>query len=494
MTTPFEPTAERRLHPVSWLFVLIELLMQFAFPLVVLLLVGRGERSELWPLIGAGALVLYSIGQYFTYRFRIDDDGVVIRSGVFQKSVRHIPFNRIHNVALHQSPLHRLFDVAEVRLESAGGAKPEGQMRVLAIRDAQAIEALVRGRGPRIALAADGSVAGASRVLLALDTSDIIRLGLISNRGLVVVAATLGALMQTNSETFTRFLASWTRMMLGWTRELHLGTTGTVIGAVSLLLALMIALRVLSVALALLQFHGFVLSAEGRRLRVERGLLSRLRGSLPRGRIQAYSVREGVVHRWLRRQSLVVDSAATEPSDRKRSLRDLAPVATPGQMRELINELLPRAAWPLTGWRALHPLAWRRQFTMPMWLAVLATALPIWRFGAAGAWGLVLIPLLYARARVWARHAAYSEERGLIAVREGWLSRTWRFAEVRKLQALRLSQSPFDRRHGMATLWLDTAGAGPREHPLRIRYLPEPDARALHARLAVLMEGAVPSG
>src|SRR3972149_3317479 len=79
MTTPFEPTAERRLHPVSWLFVLIELLMQFAFPLVVLLLVGRGERSELWPLIGAGALVLYSIGQYFTYRFRIDDDGVGVR-------------------------------------------------------------------------------------------------------------------------------------------------------------------------------------------------------------------------------------------------------------------------------------------------------------------------------------------------------------------------------------------------------------------------------
>jgi putative membrane protein len=201
MTTPSEPSAdpavsplantgdespERRLHPISWLFVLIEQLIQFAFPLIVVLFTGRGDRTELLPLIGVGVLVVYSIGQYFTYRFRVVDDGIVIRSGVLQKSVRHIPFNRIHNVALHQSPLHRLFDVAEVRLESAGGAKPEGQMRVLSIRDAHAIEALIRGRARSAAARADGSIGEEpARVLLTLDTEDVIRLGLISNRGMV---------------------------------------------------------------------------------------------------------------------------------------------------------------------------------------------------------------------------------------------------------------------------------------------------------------------
>jgi putative membrane protein len=70
----------------------------------------------------------------------------VVRSGVFQRSLRHIPFARIQNVSLHQNLLHRLFRVAEVRLESAGSAKPEAQMRVLRLADAHALEEQVRGR------------------------------------------------------------------------------------------------------------------------------------------------------------------------------------------------------------------------------------------------------------------------------------------------------------------------------------------------------------
>ena len=72
----------------------------------------------------------------------------------------------------------------------------------------------------------------------------------------------------------------------------------------------------------------------------------------------------------------------------------------------------------------------------------------------------------------------------LVAVREGWFNRHWRFAEIDKLQALHLTRNPVDRRCGTATLWLDTAGAGPMTPPLRIRFLPEVDARALYAVLS----------
>ena len=62
-------------------------------------------------------------------------------------------------------------------------------------------------------------------------------------------------------------------------------------------------------------------------------------------------------------------------------------------------------------------------------------------------------------------------------------ARWWRFAEIDKLQALRLSRSPLDRRCGTATLWLDTAGANSLEPPLRIRFLPVDEAQALLAEL-----------
>ena len=71
----------------------------------------------------------------------------------------------------------------------------------------------------------------------------------------------------------------------------------------------------------------------------------------------------------------------------------------------------------------------------------------------------------------------------MVAWRSGWLSKTWNFAEIDKLQALRLSQSPLDRRLGMANLLLDTAGASPFGAPLHLQYLPLEVAEALSARL-----------
>ena len=146
MTTP---PADRRLHPWSWLFVLLQQLRQFLVPLVVLLFVGgRAEDGTvLWPLVGVGALVVAAVWQYLTYRYRVDDDRLVVREGVLERSVRQVPFARIHNVALHQTLLHRLFGVAEVRLESAGGTRPEAQMRVLPMAEAMALERIIRAHG-----------------------------------------------------------------------------------------------------------------------------------------------------------------------------------------------------------------------------------------------------------------------------------------------------------------------------------------------------------
>ena len=112
------------------------------------------------------------------------------------------------------------------------------------------------------------------------------------------------------------------------------------------------------------------------------------------------------------------------------------------------------------------------------------------RFGPWGALALLGVPWAAFAARRWAAQAGYAEGGGLVAVREGWLDRHWRFAETGKVQGLRLSRSPLDRRFGMASLLFDTAGAGAGATPLRVRYLPEAEARDLYARLAATLERA----
>lgn len=479
---------EHRLHPWSWLFVTLQHLKQFIVPLLVLLFAGRGDRNELWPLIGVGVLALMSVWQYFTYRYRLLDDRIEIRSGLLERKLRQIAYARIHNVALHQTLLHRVFGVAEVRLESAGGQKPEAEMRVLRFDKAIALERLVREHGGDVATEAGGAAVpeAASHTLLHMPTMEVIRHGLVSNRGLVLVAGGFAALSQGSPRFFANFSERWLKAGTGYAESHHFGWTDYALGVISLLAMFVIVLRLLSVAMSLLQYHGFTLSEAGRRLTVVRGLLTRLRTSVPKRRIQAWTLRESVLHRLLKRRALSIDTASGQASgkEQQRGLRELAPIATPAQCEALIHHLLPGVQWPPSGWQPLHRLAWLR-----IWLGDVLWVLPVtaglfWRFGAWSAMLLLWLPWSAFLAWKSAQCAGWSLDGALVAVRRGWWSRKWRFAEVDKLQALQLSRSPLDRLFGMRSLLLDTAGANAMSPSLHIAYLTPVAAESLQQVLS----------
>lgn len=479
---------EHRLHPLSWLFVLLAQAKQFILPLLVLLFAGRGDRNDLWGLIAVGVLVIASLAEYFTYRYLLRSDGIRIRSGWLHRSLREIPFARIHNVNVHQSLLHRLFGVAEVRLEAAGGVKPEAQMRVLRMDQALALEALVKRRGQAVDAAHETPLEQAPP-LLTLSTGELVRLGLISNRGMLVVAAAFGALAQTGDNVFGVLIDRWGKVAFGWLTDTigqHAHDSPLVIGLAiaSLVTAALVALRLLSVALAILQFHGFTLREDDGRISVERGLLARSRSSAKRRRIQAWSLRETVLHRWFRRRSLRVDTATGQRgAQEQHTLKDIAPIATPQRCDELIQHFLPEAGWGALDWQPLHRGAWLRIAVPGLLFVAAITGALCWRFGAMGLLALLLIPLQLWRAWRIAGACGYADNGRLVAWRSGWLSKTWNFAEIGKIQAVRLSQSPLDRRLGMANLLLDTAGASPFGAPLHLFHLPMAAAEAMSARL-----------
>ncbi|MGQ4660440.1 PH domain-containing protein [Lysobacter sp. F6437] len=475
--------AERRLHPMSWLFVLLAQLKQFIVPLLALLVFGQGDRNELWPLIGVGVLALVSLWQYFTYRYGVAGDALVVRSGLLERSLRVIPFARIHNVALQQSMLHRVFGVAEVRLESAGGKKPEAEMRVLKLEDALALETLVRQRG-RAAGPAAAAASVASDTLLELSPGEVLRLGLVSNRGLILVAAAFGGASQFNRELIPNLFEHWGKALFGWAGERHFGVAEYAVAAISLALLAVLLMRLLSIVLALLQYYGFRLSEHGRRLTVERGLLARWRTSVSRRRIQAWTLREGLLHRWLRRQTLEVDTAVGEQQNQQRALREVAPIAPPGKCAELVAHLLPAKGWDSLSWQPLPPRSWWRLWLPSVPWVLLAAAVLAWNLGGWGLLALAWLPWSAFKARRRAARAAWALGDELVAIREGWINRYWRFAEIDKLQALQLTRNPVDRRCGTATVWLDTAGAGAMSPPLRVRFLPLAEAQALYATLS----------
>ena len=135
-------------------------------------------------------------------------------------------------------------------------------------------------------------------------------------------------------------------------------------------------------------------------------------------------------------------------------------------------------------WRPIPLASWWRLWWPALPLTLLATAALVWNSGAWGLPVLAWLPWSAFKAYRRAQRAGWALGGELVAVREGWIQRHWRFAELGKLQALQLTRNPLDRRCGTATVWLDTAGAGSMAPPLRIRFLPLDDAQALYDTLA----------
>ncbi len=482
------PAQEQRLHPWSWLFELQQHLQQFLLPLVALLFFGSRRQDHEWlfhliTLAVLAAMAASALLHYLTYRYRIGADALTIRSGILERTRREIPFARIHNVVVHQNLLHRLFGVAELRLESAAGDKPEAQMRVLRLAQALELERLIRHRGGDTVPGAQDPQDGMPP-LLTLPLPELVRLGLISNRALVVAAAALGALWQMFPRDMAEgFVRDQGRQVFGYASQLQLGAStwiGT--GLVLLLLALLL-MWLASIALAIVQYHGFRLGEAERRLTVERGLLTRLRSSVARRRIQAWTLREGVLHRLFRRRQLRVDIAAGGGREQEgRALKELAPLATPDDCDRLLHHLLPDVQWPPSQWQAVSMRGWWRLCLPALPVVATATALGWHKFGAWGLLPLLWLPWSAFKAHRQVSRMGYSIDPQRVAMRGGWWNRWWRFAELDKLQALRLDRSPLDRHFGTATLTLDTAGAFGAP-PLRLRFLEEARARALMAQL-----------
>ena len=86
-------------------------------------------------------------------------------------------------------------------------------------------------------------------------------------------------------------------------------------------------------------------------------------------------------------------------------------------------------------------------------------------------------------ARLTVRHAAYALTSWGVLCRLGWWKRTLTMVRYARIQTVALCESPFDRRHGMASVRIDTAGAAAGGYTIRIPYLNRDAAAAVSRRL-----------
>jgi putative membrane protein len=489
---------DRRLHPASFLFGLAAHLRQLVIPGLFLLFTAQASEAswQIWAMALFVPYAIATIGRTLSYRYRFDPSELVIRTGFFFRNERHVPYARIQNVDAVRTIWHRALGVADVRVETGSGSEPEATLSVVSLDAFDEIRGRVfeghGGADEMLARPRDAEAPSQGRVLLHLSGRELAICGLIQGRGAIVIGALFGIMWesglvdrlmgmmfgaQTTGRGVTRQLV---RAIIGL-GQAPVARLALTIAAFALVLLL---IRLLSIAWALVKLHDFTLTRDGEKLRSEYGLLTRVTATIPIHRIQTLTIQEGPFHRLFRRVTVRVETAGGDGDETLSERQVLAPVirreAVPGLLAETLPDL-PRDVV----WQGVHPRGVRRAFVESaiggLVLAAMLIVLLEW-------WTLVLLAMLLAwaalNARLTIKWLGWAVDTHVVMFRSGWSWRRTTIATYGKLQVIKLTESPFDRRHHMARVSADTAGAALGAHRVDIPYLPRDTAVELAGILA----------
>ena len=279
------------------------------------------------------------VGWRFT-RYVIDGAELRINSGVITKASRRIPYERIQSVDIAEPFVARIFGLAELRIEMAGGNDSRTSLKFLRLDDARSLRRVLLNRAQDDQAV---EVVEEHRSVIAKVPPDRVMIGTVLSLDFLFAAGGSIALL---------VIAVWFAGVLV--------LLGGIIPMVTWL-GQIVGRRVL-------QQWDFTLSRGERGLRIERGLLSRTSQTIPFNRVQGIAIREPFVWRRLGWQRLEVDVAGYATKGEEQGLDSssiLLPIADRALAAAVIAELIPgatadvaRTAAPRRSW-LFAPVGWR---------------------------------------------------------------------------------------------------------------------------------------
>jgi putative membrane protein len=437
-------------------------------------------------LIGAAAVLLFSgIGLFLYWKrfaFRVGTSEIRIDSGIFNRTHRSIPFDRVQDVDIVQGPVMRLLGLATVKFEtggSAAGGQDEGVLQAIALDRAEQLRALVRAHRSGPAAATETEAQAEPVPVYAMSLGRLLTAGLF-NFSLAIFAGLIGL-----TQTFGDLVGFDPLNRRFWSSLLNADHpvaqfllahrfASIIVGLLSLVLV-GIATGIIRTAL---RDYGFRLDRSETGLRRRRGLLTKTDVTLPVRRAQAAIVASGPIRERLGWRELKLQSLARDEGSGDHVL---APLAREAEIGHILSELGWRPLDRTIGWSAVsRAYVWSfAAFLLPFaMIALVGIKLAPWT--ALAVLALLALPMA-ARAFEW-RRMGYALDGDRLLIRRGWWRRRTLVLPVRRIQSIDLSRSFVSRWLGIASLQFGVAGgSGFSLHS--IPALPEKKARELRGLL-----------
>ncbi|MGH9755759.1 MAG: PH domain-containing protein [Blastocatellia bacterium] len=491
------PVFEGRLHPLTIAFGLLKA-ARGIIPVLPLLLFGNKIYGLVLLLAVVASTIATALARYFSFTYRIEGNELITQQGILERKQRSIPLERIQEIRVEQGVLHRVFDVVDAKIETGGGEGAEASLSVLSRSEVERLREAVFERAAKIrADAGAGTVeeriaAAPPRVVIRrLGLKDLVLIGLTTNH--IISALVLAGALWNFAEDFLQgsfYRRAGEILYRESSRFFMRGAASAIALAVAIAIAVILIGLIVSTVVAIVRFYGFTLSLSGEDLHRRYGLLTRRSSSLPRRRIQLLKIEEKLFRRMFGLATLRADTSGSQrDNEDDESGRD---VLLPITRRRAVDHLLPiffpdfdAGSTEEAEWRRVSRLAIRRGVIKGAVVCALAAAVLFgvhWRIAAL--WPLALLPLVYFISVANYRNLGYALSERYFCARRGWVGRSTHIVPIDKIQAVEVSQSPLDRRLGLATLSVDTAGQAYTGGGPQLSNLPIDEARALAGALA----------
>jgi putative membrane protein len=468
------------------------------------LLTGLGQSLKgAWGLIAGGAyfatqgrwwivavmavlFALFSIGALFLrwlkLEYRVGADEIRIDSGFLSRTSRAIPFDRVTDVDLEQGPVHRLFGLAKVKLEtgaSAGAKEEEGVLHTISLARAEALREHIRARRGQATARVASEELAEGPALFAMDTGRVALAGLF-NFSLAVIAGLFG-LAQTVGDPLgiDPFERSFWLDLLNRSEPLQNLVLAhqivAILGGTVLLVLLGIGTGLFR---TVLREYGFRLDRTDAGFRRRRGLLTLTDVTIPAKRVQAAILANGPIRQhfgwWvLKLQSLAQDGGKGD--------HVVAPLARETEAAAILHSL----EWPVgpsaDGWRPVSS-AYVTSHAIVLLPIAVATVSSYITLGPIALLGIpVGLAIMAVRWFAW-RRTRYALDGGSLFVESGWWRHRRNILPIRKVQSVDLAENSWSRAFGICTLRLGVAGgSGFSDH--HVPALSRAEAEALRAEL-----------
>jgi putative membrane protein len=486
----------RRPHPLTLITLAVQALSQTIFPLIIIF-GGSSGGGGFFSRYGESVFFVVPLGlalaRWYSTRYAIDDEAVYLNSGIFKRTKQVLPRANVQNLSTTAPLLARATGLVELNISDAS-ADGDIKLRLVEKAEAERLTTLLRaGIRQRLETQEDSSEASVlapptvhasgreadAQAIVKSTTAELAQAALATSANGLVPAGLLGI-----------WLAG-----LNWANEGFIGdllpSQMPAWGWLLIVVTAVIAVAAITVLTRVITMGGFRLWDDPDRLRMKAGLLTERQITARRERIQLVKVNRPLVLRRLGMEEIRFSTADVE-APQLAGMTVLNPAAQLGAWIDLAPRALGTVELNESALTQVSPLTQRRMFIR---FLVAAIGVALASVIAGVLWselmivtGLVVAIAVAATGWVFAKRRyerlGFAVGQTQILTRVGVLNEQLTLMRKEKVQGIVVSSTFFQRRLGLATLSVGTAGHGGQLGGLRLPDLPASKATELSVALA----------